>query len=113
MRGFLPETWREGYASVWMIGGRDVIRDYVDGSQVIGITFDIRVRCAGEDPGDRIGVLGLFRRIADYVRDKSLESDGDEGKIVVRSGASKSAVFESGEEEYRAAYLFRFLKKQI
>lgn len=111
VRGFLPEAWRDGYAAVWMIGGRDVIRDYVDGSQIIGITFDIRVRCAGEDVGDRIDVLGFYRRIADFVRENTVESDGSEGKIIVKAGASKSAIFESGEEEYRASYVFRFMKK--
>lgn len=111
IEGFLPETWRDGWAALWMVGGPDVIRDYVDGSQVIGLTFDIRVRCIGRDVGDRLDVLGFYKKIADHVRKNKFPLEGHDCRIVVKTNASKSAVFDSGEEEYRASYVLRYFRK--
>ncbi|MBE6541063.1 MAG: hypothetical protein E7672_01285 [Ruminococcaceae bacterium] len=110
VRGFLPETWRDGFASLRMTGGPDTVRSYVDGSGIIALTFEIRVRCEGEDVGDRLDVLEFYKKIADHVRGNMINLGGREGKIVVRSNASKSAVFSSGEEEYRAAYVLRYFR---
>ncbi len=110
VKGFLPEAWRDGWAAVRMVGGPDVIRDYVDGSQVIGLTFDIRVRCVGQDVGDRLDVLGFYKKIADHVRRNVFPIDGRECRIIVKANASKSAVFDSGEEEYRASYVLRYFR---
>lgn len=110
VNGFLLEAWREGFASVSMSGGREIIRRYVDGSQIVGLPFEIRVRCGGESVGNRIDVLEFFRKIADFVGENDVEADCCEGRITVKTSPSKSAVFESGEEEYRAAYVFRYLR---
>ena len=110
VQGFVPEAWRDGYASLRMTGGPDTVRSYIDGSGVITLTFEVRIRCEGESVGDRLDVLDFYKKIADYVRGNSLTVGGREGKIIVRSNASKSAVFSSGEEEYRAVYVLRYFK---
>lgn len=112
---FVPEAWREGAAAVWLTGGGERIREYVDGSSVVGVPFDIRVRCVGRSVGDRLDAVGFFRAVAEYMRRTPMTELTDnslpDARIEVVSGASKSAVFENGEEEYRAAYRLRWFDK--
>lgn len=107
---FVPEAWREGSAAVWLSGGAERLREYVDGSAVVGIPFEIRVRCAGRSVADRLDAVQFFADIAEYIKSKPI-TKLDGAKIEAMSGAAKSAVYENGEEEYRASYrLCRYCK---
>lgn len=99
---FVPEAWRENSAAVWLTGGAERIREYVDGSAVVGVPFEIRVRCAGRSVADRLDAVQFFADIAEHIKTVAMEDDGAE--LEVTGGASKSAVYDNGEEEYRAAY---------
>ncbi len=100
---FIPEVWRENCATIWLIGGGERLREYIDGSYIMGIPFEIRVRCAGRSVSDRLDAVKLFSDISGYIKETSLSSLVD-GKVEIMNGASKSAVYENGEEEYRASY---------
>lgn len=100
---FIPEVWRENCAVVWLTGGGEKLREYINGSYVMGIPFEIRIRCAGRSIGDRLDAVKFFADIAEYVKINSPPELVD-GKVEVTGGASKSAVYENGEEEYRASY---------
>jgi len=99
---FVPETWREGCASLWITGG-GVEKTYVDGSRIMAVPFEIRIRCDGRTVGDRLDAAAFFAAVSDYI-------DTGNGDITVTSGASKSAIYDNGEEEYRASYVLRYFK---
>lgn len=108
---FVPESWREGSAAVWLTGGAKRIREYVDGSAVEAVPFEIRVRCAGKSVSDRLDAVQFFAEIAAYIKSVPM-ADTDNTKIEATGGAYKSAIYENGEEEYRAAYrLCRYCRK--
>ncbi len=99
----VPESWRDGVGSLWLSGALNLVKEYVDGSGVIDVPFEIRVRVPGRAVSDRLRAAEYFRCAAAAMRDYS----GGECEFRIVSGAVKSAVYESGEEEYRAAYVFR------
>ncbi len=99
----VPESWRDGCGSLWLSGALNQVKEYVDGSGVIDVPFEIRVRVPGRAVADRLRAAEYFRRAAVIMRGYG---DG-ECEFRVISGAVKSAVYENGEEEYRAAYVMR------
>lgn len=100
---FVPETWREEGASLWLASGGSV-KSYVDGSKVVSVPFEIRVRCDGRSVGDRMRALDLFIAISQLLAHEPPE----EYEITVTSMPSKSAIYENGEEEYRGSYVMRY-----
>ena len=107
----LPETWREGCAALWLTGGGSHRKEYVDGSAVAEIPFEIRIRCEGNAAADRLEALSFFAALGNYIGTVPMENGGEES-VQMTSCASKSAVFEDGSEEYRASFAYRFLKKK-
>ena len=103
----VPETWREDCGSLWLTGGGGVEKAYVDETKIIGVPFEIRVRCRGRSVGDRLDVIALFGRISERIRCCPM---GEDCRISVSSGASKSAIYDNGEEEYRGAYVLKYRK---
>ena len=99
---FVPETWREGCASLWITGG-GTEKVYVDGSRIMALPFEIRIRCGGRTIGDRLEATAFFAGLKNYI-------EGGEAEITVTSGAYKSAIYDNGEEEYRGAYVLRYYK---
>ena len=98
----VPETWREGCASLWLTGG-GTEKTYVDCSKIAAIPFEIRIRCRGRTVSDRLEALSFFTVIGGIIA-------SGQADITVTSGASKSAIYENGEEEYRASYMLRYHK---
>jgi len=96
----VPETWREGCASLWITGG-STARTYVDGSKIAALPFEIRIRCRGRTVNDRLEAVAFFTEIRKII-------DAGWADITVTSGASKSAIYENGEEEYRASYVLKY-----
>ena len=106
-----PETWRVNCGSLWMSGGGGEVKRYIDGSSLAEVPFEIRLRTPARSIKDRINVYGYYDAVRDGIRaEPLLEGYGaySAGEVRCVSGASKSAVYENGEEEYRAAYVFRF-----
>ena len=110
---FVPEAWREGAATVRLTGSMTAARSYVDGSQRLAVPFEVRVRCHGRAVSDRLDAVAFFRTLGWYVRTHLVPvfppRDGSDewirGEITEAGGPSKSAVYENGDEEYRAAYV--------
>ncbi len=99
----VPEGWRDGCGSLWLSGALNLVKEYVDGSGVIEVPFELRLRVSGRAVSDRLKAAEYFRCAALAMRDYPA---GDcEFRVV--SGAVKSAIYENGEEEYRAAYVMR------
>lgn len=96
----VPETWRENCASLWITGG-GAEKNYVDGSRLMALPFEIRIRCPGRTVNDRLDAVAFFTGIGRII-------DRGDADITVTSGASKSAIYENGEEEYRASYVLRY-----
>ena len=98
----VPETWRDGCASLWLTGGgADTV--YVDGSRRMAIPFEIRIRCHGRTVNDRLDAIAFFTNLGTIIA-------SGQADIAVTSGAYKSAVYENGEEEYRASYVLKYHK---
>ena len=120
---FLPETWREGAVCVSMTGGHEVYSEYVDGSYLAGIPFDVRIRKArsADSIADKLDAAAFFAALEDYLHDTPMPAyDGQlrDMKVLPASGkpyggaCHKSAVHEDGTEEYRAGYLLKFYVKK-
>jgi len=105
---FVPEVWRDGYAAVWLSGGGECISEYIDGSSIVSVPFEVRIRCDGQSIGDRLDAVSFFACIADYIDSVPMEQDGC--SIRQTNGAQKSSVYDDGSEEYRAAYELRYFK---
>lgn len=110
---FVPETWRAGAASVRLTGGVSAARTYVDGSVRLAVPFEVRIRCPGRTVADRLEAAAFFSTLGAYVRSHRMplvppDENRDEwipAEAAQTGGPSKSAVYENGEEEYRASYL--------
>ena len=92
---FVPEAWREGAATVRLTGSMTAARTYVDGSRRLAVPFEVRVRCRGRAVSDRLGAVDFYRQLGRYVRTH----------LMPVIPPAKSAVYENGDEEYRAAYV--------
>ena len=109
---FVPEVWREGEASVWLTGGVSASREYIDGSAVMSVPFEIRLRCGCSSVAERLDAIAFFSSVEDYARSTPVMHDGGEyGRVIPSGGTFKSAIYPSGDEEYRAAYSFRYFRK--
>ena len=109
---FVPEVWREGAASVRLTGGVGAQSIYVDGSRLMSVPFEVRLRCPGRAIADRLTAVEIFRRLGSYVRTTPMPiGNGQFAEIRETGGASKSAVYENGEEEYRCGYVMRFFRE--
>lgn len=109
---FVPETWREGAASLMLAGGVTAVREYVDGSSVVSVPFEVRLRCGHTSIKERLDAVDFFSKIDAYVAEVPVSSSGTEiGRVSPVGGTFKSAVYENGEEEYRSSFTFRYLKK--
>ncbi len=112
---FIPEVWRDGCAMVSQSGGENVIRSYVNGGEIIAVPFEVSLRCDGQSIGDRLSAIDFFREIAEYIKAAPctfVSEDICDLSVEAQSVASKSAIYEDGTEEYRAAYILKYYKKQ-
>ena len=110
----VPEAWREDCASLWLAGTAETIREYVDGSAIAVVPFEVRVRCAGVSVKNRLDAVALLSRLTAYVRRNPPESAVlplTDAKVVAASGPSKSTVYDDGTEEYRASFVLRFFRE--
>lgn len=104
---FVPETWRDDCASLWMTSGGSE-KTYVDGSKVISLPFEVRIRCDGRSVGARMRAMDMYVQIANQLAFRPPE----EYEIAVTSPPFKSAIYENGDEEYRGSYVMRYQKEK-
>ncbi|MGN1346531.1 MAG: hypothetical protein ACI4V1_07075 [Eubacteriales bacterium] len=117
---FLPETWRDGAACVSLTGGYTVYREYVDGSYLAGLPFDVRIRtprASSASPAAKLDAAAFYAALAEYIRAVPMtEEDGERTDLRVLPTAGgtyhKAAVCDDGTEEYRAGYLLKFYGKK-
>lgn len=105
---FVPEVWRDGAAAVWLTGSAYSVKEYVDGSAVVAVPFEVRVRCDGTAVKNRLDVLALFAGLAEYVK---THTPADGIRVLPTSGAAKSAVYDDGTEEYRMGMAVQLLHR--
>lgn len=106
---FVPEVRRDGCAAVFLEASPPEIKTYIDGSYIESVPFEICVQCAGEGAGERLGAVSFFESVDRYAADNPVNTEKYgicDAMIKRTSGISKSAVFDNGTEEYRAAYRF-------
>jgi len=109
---FVPEAWREGKGTLWLTGGVTDVREYVNGSVMRSVPFEVRIRCESDTVKKRLDVITVFAVLDEYIRSTPVPiSENEVGEVKPSGGAAKSAIYENGDEEYRAAFLFRYLKK--
>ncbi len=113
---FLPETERDGTASVSFTGGGELLRTYVDGSYLMAIPFDVRIRRrrASNDVSAKLDACRYFERLNEYVGSSPM---GEGLEVLPTLGRafggtySKSAIYEDGTEEFRAGYILKIYIK--
>lgn len=109
---FVPETLREGSATVFLSGEETTLREYINGSSVVSVPFEIRLRCGSSSVRERLDAVDFFTRIKAYAENNPVHiTENEDGQIISTGGIFKSAVFENGDEEYRGAFSFRYMKK--
>lgn len=106
-----PEAWRDSgdgkSSALFLSGGRNTVSEYIDGTRVVDVSFEIRLRTRASSLKDRLDAIEFFRKVDEAVKAKN------DGEFTLRliSGGAKSAIFDSGEEEYRASYAVRYTEK--
>ena len=110
---FMPETLTEHLpaASVSGISGSRRIREYIDGSALWEVPFEIRLRIDGNSPSDRLRALSFFEEFGDWVEDLSIcipENTKSIGSIRLSDGPVKAAEYDSGDTEFRAEYVLKY-----
>ena len=79
-------------------GSRNTLREYIDGTKIIEAGFEVRLRVRADSLKDRLDAAEFFRKVSSAVSDNASES----------SGMTKSAIYENGDEEFRASYKIKY-----
>ena len=102
------EAWRDPreenssvkQAVLSLDGSKNTVREYIDGSKIIEAGFEVRLRVRADSLKDRLDAAEFFRKVSSAVSDKT----NGFFSIGESSGMTKSAVYENGDEEFRASY---------
>lgn len=85
-------------------GSRNTLREYIDGSKIIEAGFEIRLRVRADSLKDRLDAAEFFRKVSLAVSDNA----GENFTLNESSGMTKSAIYENGDEEFRASYKIKY-----
>ena len=85
-------------------GSRNTLREYIDGSKIIEAGFEVRLRVRADSLKDRLDAAEFFRKVSSAVSDKTNEKF----TLSESSGMTKSAIYENGDEEFRASYKIKY-----
>lgn len=102
------EAWRDPreensavkQAVLSLDGSKNTVREYIDGTKIIEAGFEVRLRVRADSLKDRLDAAEFFRKISSAVSDKTSEKF----TLSESSGMTKSAIYENGDEEFRASY---------
>lgn len=81
-------------------GSRNTLREYIDGTKIIEAGFEVRLRVRADSLKDRLDAAEFFRKVSLAVSDNA----GESFTLSESSGITKSAIYENGDEEFRASY---------
>ena len=85
-------------------GSRNTLREYIDGSKIIEAGFEVRLRVRADSLKDRLDAAEFFRKVSSAVSDNA----GESFTLSESSGMTKSAIYENGDEEFRASYKIKY-----
>ena len=85
-------------------GSKNTVREYIDGSKIIEAGFEVRLRVRADSLKDRLDAAEFFRKVSSAVSDKTNEKF----TLSESSGMTKSAIYENGDEEFRASYKIKY-----
>ena len=85
-------------------GSRNTLREYIDGTKIIEAGFEVRLRVRADSLKDRLDAAEFFRKVSSAVSDKTNEKF----TLSESSGMTKSAIYENGDEEFRASYKIKY-----
>lgn len=106
------EAWRDPkeenssvkQAVLSLDGSKNTVREYIDGSKIIEAGFEIRLRARADSLKDRLDAAEFFRKVSCAISDKTNEAF----TLGESSGMTKSAIYENGDEEFRASYTIKY-----
>ena len=108
-REVIPETWRDGCVSVFLAGGGERVRSYVDGGVVVALPLDIKMREVVRCEADRLRVLDVLAEIADAAEAGiSLGTGVEYAKLSPAGSAKKVKSHENGSEEYVSPFVLEY-----
>ena len=85
-------------------GSKNTLREYIDGSKIIEAGFEVRLRVRADSLKDRLDAAEFFRKVSLAVSDNA----GENFTLNESSGMTKSAIYENGDEEFRASYKIKY-----
>lgn len=85
-------------------GSRNTFREYIDGTKIIEAGFEVRLRVRADSLKDRLDAAEFFRKVSLAVSDNA----GESFTLSESSGMTKSAIYENGDEEFRASYKIKY-----
>ncbi len=87
-------------ALISLVGTKNTVRVYIDGTSLAEYGFEVRLRVRADSVRDRLDAMSFFERVNEAVK----ACREDDFSLEISSGVSKSAIYENGDEEYRASY---------
>lgn len=103
---FIPETWRDGCVSVFLAGGSEKKRTYVDGSAIAELSLEVKARSVMRSEADRLRVIDILSSISS-LREISL-GDGESAVLCSAGYVKKMKTYENGSEEYTCPIVLRY-----
>lgn len=108
---FTPHVQRDNTACVCIRGGDVHASDYIDGSAVIFLPFDIKIKRRTDSAADVAAVMTVFGNIESRATSSSPDiGEGVPADIAVRTRAEKTKSYSDGCDEYSASYDFIYFK---
>ncbi len=106
----LPETLGSVCPAAGVfLKGDTIPKTYVDGTSVVTVPFEVRIRINAVSPREKLDILEHFSALAAYVKAHPLQAMGIQD-IKVTEGWEKTAIFPSGEEEYGMGFCVKVKK---
>ena len=85
-------------------GSRNTLRKDIDCTKIIEAGFEVRLRVRADSLKDRLDAAEFFRKVSSAVSDNA----GESFTLSESSGMTKSAIYENGDEEFRASYKIKY-----
>jgi len=106
---FIPETWRDGCVSVFLMGGGGIARSYVNGGAIMELPLEIKMRSVMRCEVDRLRVLDKFAKIAGAAENGiSLGKGIEYARLCAKGSPVKTQTHENGSEEYTAPFVLKY-----
>lgn len=117
---FVPETDLESIpsASISALSGSRKVREYIDGSSLCEMPFEVSLRINGASPSDRLRAVSFFEVLAlwleSQVWEQSEDFDGNRYgicEIAVSDGPVRNRGEEGISARFSAEYCLRYKRK--